>query len=152
MAEEIASSIRRTPTVFVTDAAEESSRVADTLRSAGSVDKLAGALTEHFGKTVRVETEIGAVEQTANAKAVADREARQRERDRQLRPERQRERDRRERVAPRLRGRSAGTPTGDLGSQRAAGTPGRAQRLLRGAALRAPGRVSGKHMSLTAWA
>ena len=36
MAEEpSASSLPRTPTVFVTDAAEESSRVADTLRSAG---------------------------------------------------------------------------------------------------------------------
>ncbi len=35
MAEEIASSIPRTPTVFITDAAEESSRVADTLRAAG---------------------------------------------------------------------------------------------------------------------
>jgi DNA polymerase-3 subunit gamma/tau len=51
----------------------------DTLRSAGSVDKLAAALSEHFGKTVRVKTEIGAVEQTANAHAQADREARQRE-------------------------------------------------------------------------
>jgi DNA polymerase-3 subunit gamma/tau len=50
----------------------------DTLRSAGSVDKLAQALTEHFGKTVRVDTEIGAVELTANAQAVAEREARQR--------------------------------------------------------------------------
>jgi DNA polymerase-3 subunit gamma/tau len=51
----------------------------DTLRSAGSEDKLATALTEHFGKTVRVNTVIGVVEQTANAQAVADREARQRE-------------------------------------------------------------------------
>ena len=51
----------------------------DTLRSAGSVDKLAAALTEHFGKTTRVNTEIGAVEQTANAQAVAEREARQRQ-------------------------------------------------------------------------
>ncbi|MDB5793744.1 MAG: polymerase subunit gamma/tau [Noviherbaspirillum sp.] len=51
----------------------------DTLRSAGSVDKLAAALSDHFGKTVRVKTEIGAVEQTANAHAQADREARQRE-------------------------------------------------------------------------
>jgi DNA polymerase-3 subunit gamma/tau len=50
----------------------------DTLRSAGSVDKLAQVLTEHFGKTVRVDTEIGAVELTANAQAVAEREARQR--------------------------------------------------------------------------
>jgi DNA polymerase-3 subunit gamma/tau len=51
----------------------------DTLRSAGSVDKLAAALTEHFGKAVRVTTEIGAVQRTANAHAEADREARQRE-------------------------------------------------------------------------
>ncbi|WP_220810239.1 DNA polymerase III subunit gamma/tau [Noviherbaspirillum aridicola] len=51
----------------------------DTLRTAGAVDKLAAALTEHFGKPARVETEIGAVRQTANAAAVAEREARQRE-------------------------------------------------------------------------
>jgi DNA polymerase-3 subunit gamma/tau len=51
----------------------------ETLRSAGSIDKLAAALSKHFGKTVRVETEIGTVEQTANAKAQADREARQRQ-------------------------------------------------------------------------
>ena len=51
----------------------------DTLRSAGSVEKLAAALTDHFGKNVRVSTEIGAVEQTANAQAMADREARLRQ-------------------------------------------------------------------------
>ena len=51
----------------------------ETLRSAGAVDKLAAALSEHFGKTIRVNTEIGAVEQTANAQAVAEREARQRQ-------------------------------------------------------------------------
>jgi DNA polymerase-3 subunit gamma/tau len=50
----------------------------DTLRSAGSVDKLAAALSEYFGKTVRVQTDIGAVEQTANAQVQADREERQR--------------------------------------------------------------------------
>jgi DNA polymerase III subunit gamma/tau len=50
----------------------------ETLRSAGSVDKLANALSDHFGKTMRVTTEIGAVEQTANAHAVAEREERQR--------------------------------------------------------------------------
>jgi DNA polymerase-3 subunit gamma/tau len=49
-----------------------------TLLSAGSADKLAAALTEHFGKTVRVETELGAVRQTANAQAQADRAVRQR--------------------------------------------------------------------------
>ena len=51
----------------------------DTLRSAGAVDKLAAALTERFGKTTRVSTEIGSVELTANAQAVADREARLRQ-------------------------------------------------------------------------
>lgn len=51
----------------------------DTLRTAGAVDKLATALGGHFGKTVRVTTEIGAVAQTANAAAIAEREARQRE-------------------------------------------------------------------------
>ncbi len=51
----------------------------ETLRSAGAVDKLGAALTEHFGKTVKVSTEIGAVQQTANAQAVAEREARQRQ-------------------------------------------------------------------------
>lgn len=51
----------------------------ETLRSSAAVDKLTAALTEHFGKTVRVSTEIGAVQQTANAQAVAEREARQRQ-------------------------------------------------------------------------
>ncbi len=51
----------------------------ETLLSAGSVDKLAAALSEQFGQTVRVTTEIGAVEQTANALAQAERAARQRE-------------------------------------------------------------------------
>ncbi|WP_292935412.1 DNA polymerase III subunit gamma/tau [Noviherbaspirillum sp.] len=51
----------------------------ETLCSAGSVDKLATALSEHFGKPTRVTTEIGAVEQTANAHATAEREARQRQ-------------------------------------------------------------------------
>jgi len=47
----------------------------ETLLSAGSVEKLAAALTERFGRNVRVETGIGAVEHTANAAAQADREA-----------------------------------------------------------------------------
>jgi DNA polymerase-3 subunit gamma/tau len=51
----------------------------ETLCAAGSVDKLAVALTEHFGKSVRVTTEIGVVEQTANAAALADRAERQRQ-------------------------------------------------------------------------
>ncbi|HSY26376.1 MAG TPA: DNA polymerase III subunit gamma/tau, partial [Burkholderiaceae bacterium] len=36
---------------------------------------LVTALTERFGRNVRVETEIGAVEHTANVVAVADRDA-----------------------------------------------------------------------------
>ena len=48
-----------------------------TLLSAGSVDKLTAALSERFEKTVRVETQIGAVEQTANAQAIAERAVRQ---------------------------------------------------------------------------
>ena len=48
-----------------------------TLLSSGSVDKLIAALSERFGLDVRVETQIGAVEQTANAQAVAERAARQ---------------------------------------------------------------------------
>ncbi|MBC3917416.1 DNA polymerase III subunit gamma/tau [Undibacterium sp. CY18W] len=48
-----------------------------TLLSSGSLDKLTAALTERFEKNIRVETEIGAVEQTANAQAVAEREVRQ---------------------------------------------------------------------------
>jgi DNA polymerase-3 subunit gamma/tau len=51
----------------------------ETLRAAGSVDKLAAALTEQFGRSVRVETEIGAVEQTANTAAMAERDARQKQ-------------------------------------------------------------------------
>lgn len=50
----------------------------DTLRSAGSVDKLAAALTEHFGRTVKVETELGNVRHTANAEAMAAQAERQR--------------------------------------------------------------------------
>jgi hypothetical protein len=38
----------------------------DNLCAAGSVDKLAAALTERFGKNVRVEVEIGTVQQTAD--------------------------------------------------------------------------------------
>jgi DNA polymerase-3 subunit gamma/tau len=51
----------------------------ETLRASGNVDKLAAVLSERFGKTVRVETEIGMVALTANAKAEADRAERQRE-------------------------------------------------------------------------
>jgi len=51
----------------------------ETLRASGNVDKLTAVLGEHFGKNIRVETEIGAVALTANAKAEADRAERQRE-------------------------------------------------------------------------
>ncbi|MGV3741252.1 MAG: DNA polymerase III subunit gamma/tau [Burkholderiaceae bacterium] len=55
-----------------------------TLLSAGSVEKLAAALSEQFGKPVRIETEQGTVRQTANAQALADRAARQREAEQQI--------------------------------------------------------------------
>jgi DNA polymerase-3 subunit gamma/tau len=51
----------------------------ETLLSAGSVDKLAEALSKHFAQKVRVTTEIGAVGQTANAQTLAERAARQRQ-------------------------------------------------------------------------
>ena len=51
----------------------------ETLRAAGSVDKLSAALSEHFGKPVRVNTSLGPVQHTANVLALADRAARQRE-------------------------------------------------------------------------
>ncbi|WP_050467063.1 DNA polymerase III subunit gamma/tau [Herbaspirillum chlorophenolicum] len=50
----------------------------ETLRSSGSVEKLVAALSERFGRDVRVDTEIGAVADTANAVAEADRADRQR--------------------------------------------------------------------------
>jgi DNA polymerase III subunit gamma/tau len=49
----------------------------DSLRSASAVEKLEVALSGHFGKTIRVTTEIGLVRHTANAAAVAERAARQ---------------------------------------------------------------------------
>lgn len=48
-----------------------------TLLSSGSVDKLIAALSEKFNHSIRVETTIGTVEQTANAQAIAERAARQ---------------------------------------------------------------------------
>ena len=51
----------------------------ETLRSSGSVEKLVAALSERFSREVRVETEIGAVADTANAVAQADRAERQRQ-------------------------------------------------------------------------
>ncbi|WP_211463280.1 DNA polymerase III subunit gamma/tau [Collimonas silvisoli] len=50
----------------------------DTLRSAGSVDKLEVALSEHFGRPVKVETELGPVRHTANAQMLAAQAERQR--------------------------------------------------------------------------
>jgi DNA polymerase-3 subunit gamma/tau len=50
----------------------------DTLRSAGSVDKLEAALSEHFGRPVKVETELGPVRHTANAQMLAAQAERQR--------------------------------------------------------------------------
>ena len=51
----------------------------ETLRASGNIEKLAAVLGERFNKSVRVETEIGAVALTANARAQADRAERQRE-------------------------------------------------------------------------
>jgi DNA polymerase-3 subunit gamma/tau len=51
----------------------------ETLCSSGSIDKLAAALSEHFSQAIRVHVEVGAVQQTANAQAMAERAARQRE-------------------------------------------------------------------------
>ncbi|MBC3805908.1 DNA polymerase III subunit gamma/tau [Undibacterium seohonense] len=51
-----------------------------TLLSAGSGEKLSAALNERFaefGREIRIDFEIGAVEQTANAQAVAERAERQ---------------------------------------------------------------------------
>ncbi len=51
-----------------------------TLLSAGSLEKLVAALNERFcdsGREIRVEIEIGAVEQTANAQAIAERAEKQ---------------------------------------------------------------------------
>ena len=49
----------------------------DTLLSAGSVEKLAAALTEELGKTIKVTSEIGSVSHTAHAQALADQATRQ---------------------------------------------------------------------------
>jgi DNA polymerase-3 subunit gamma/tau len=51
----------------------------ETLRASGNIEKLTAVLGERFNKNVRVETEIGAVALTANARAQADRAERQRE-------------------------------------------------------------------------
>ena len=50
----------------------------ETWRTAGNVEKLTLALTERFGRPVRVETELGAVWYTASAEAAAHRAACQR--------------------------------------------------------------------------
>jgi DNA polymerase-3 subunit gamma/tau len=51
----------------------------ETLLAAGSVEKLTVALTEYFGKPVRVNTKLGTVQHTAHVLALADRAVRQRE-------------------------------------------------------------------------
>ena len=51
----------------------------ETLRAAGSVEKLAAALSERFAKTVRIETELGPVRHTANILMLAERAERQRQ-------------------------------------------------------------------------
>lgn len=50
----------------------------ETWRTPGNVEKLTAALTERFGRTVRVDSELGAVWYTASAEAQAYREACQR--------------------------------------------------------------------------
>ena len=45
----------------------------ETLLSAGSLDQLTVAVSEYFGKTVRIVTEIAAVQHTASAQMNADR-------------------------------------------------------------------------------
>ncbi len=51
----------------------------ETLLTAGSADKLQAALEEHYGKQVRLTTEIGAVNRTAHAADVAEHAERQRQ-------------------------------------------------------------------------
>ncbi|KAF3997977.1 DNA polymerase III subunit gamma/tau [Glaciimonas immobilis] len=50
----------------------------ETLRMPGNVEKLTVALTDRFGRPVRVETEIGNVRYTANVKAMEEQAERQR--------------------------------------------------------------------------
>jgi len=51
----------------------------ETLLSGGSAGKLEAVLSDHFGQAVRVTVETGAVQNTASAQAMAEREQRQRE-------------------------------------------------------------------------
>ena len=51
----------------------------ETLCSSASLEKLTVCLSEHFAQPVRIESNIGAVQHTANAAALADRAARQSE-------------------------------------------------------------------------
>lgn len=51
----------------------------ETLLTAGSADKLAAALESHYGKPVKMETEIGATQRTAHAADVAEQAERQRQ-------------------------------------------------------------------------
>ncbi len=56
----------------------------DTLLSAGSADKLQAALEAHYGKPVRLVTEIGTVNRTAHAADVAEQAERQRQAEQSL--------------------------------------------------------------------
>ena len=56
----------------------------ETLASPVNIDKLAAALTQHFGQPVRVAIEIGNVSTTANSKAEAVRAQRQRDAELQI--------------------------------------------------------------------
>ena len=49
----------------------------ETLLTAGSSDKLATALTKHFGKLIKLEAEIGAVAHTAHAQVLVEQASRQ---------------------------------------------------------------------------
>ena len=51
----------------------------ETLRAAATVEKLAASLTAHFSKPVRIETQAGAVQYSANAALLAERAERQRQ-------------------------------------------------------------------------
>ena len=51
----------------------------ETLRAAGTVEKLAAALSAHFSRTVRIETRIGAVQHSAHLTLQAERAERQRQ-------------------------------------------------------------------------
>jgi DNA polymerase-3 subunit gamma/tau len=57
----------------------------DTLRSGATVDKLAATLSEHFSRTVRIETRLGPVRYSANQVLLAERAERQRQAEQTMR-------------------------------------------------------------------